>query len=385
MRTDSGKWSVFQRFFTKFFSSIRSSRFGFTLVELLVVIAIIGVLIALLLPAVQAAREAARRMQCSNHLKQMGIGVHNFHDTMNGLPPICLYTTSTANATTDQQRPTFWMLIYPFVEQAALYDKLTSYQTGSSPVVVGFDNVFGNVWWNSLSSEERDGFGSVSFYRCPTRRGSGSQIYYDPTVATDAINCDCDDILAGPLGDYAAVMAWKDNADWWKHDQDAQLDRSVGSFRTAITLNTSKPSAWQCRDTMSWWQDGTSNQFVIGEKHVAEGGVGNVLPTGAEQRRYGDFPYHATGNHRSIGPARPIVKSYVSETSYTAIPLANNKEPTSGGLIHDTTRGGFGSWHPGIANFLIGDGSVRSISTPTGTAILKALAMVNDGVSVNLP
>ncbi|MDR1141441.1 MAG: DUF1559 domain-containing protein, partial [Planctomycetaceae bacterium] len=66
---------------------MRSSPFGFTLVELLVVIAIIGVLIALLLPAVQAAREAARRAMCANHMKQIGIAVHNFHDTFRGLPP----------------------------------------------------------------------------------------------------------------------------------------------------------------------------------------------------------------------------------------------------------------------------------------------------------
>jgi prepilin-type N-terminal cleavage/methylation domain-containing protein len=95
---------------------------GFTLIELLVVIAIIGVLIALLLPAVQAAREAGRRTQCVNSMKQMGLAVHNFHDTYNKLPTGGKWPWSVDK----QQGPDYgsgWPVqILPFLEQKALHD-----------------------------------------------------------------------------------------------------------------------------------------------------------------------------------------------------------------------------------------------------------------------
>ncbi len=124
---------------------------AFTLVELLVVIAIIGVLIALLLPAVQAAREAARRSQCTNHLKQMGIGIHNFHDTKNGLPPAAIPGGNNASGVT------FWGLLYPFIEQMNLFNLVMS-RTNN------MDNRPNNDWWGrndagsatALSATERE-------------------------------------------------------------------------------------------------------------------------------------------------------------------------------------------------------------------------------------
>jgi prepilin-type N-terminal cleavage/methylation domain-containing protein len=104
---------------------------GFTLVELLVVIAIIGVLVALLLPAVQAAREAARRMQCSNHLKQIGLALQNYHDVFQSLPfgsrARWVQTTKTlpaAQNSTQNWGPSWYVGILPFAEQKALSDNI---------------------------------------------------------------------------------------------------------------------------------------------------------------------------------------------------------------------------------------------------------------------
>jgi prepilin-type N-terminal cleavage/methylation domain-containing protein len=100
----------------------RSPRVAFTLVELLVVIAIIGVLVALLLPAVQSAREAARRAQCLNHLKQLGLAVHNYEGTHKILPPAIQFWNGDDATTTDNLRPNWIIMILPFMEQQPLYD-----------------------------------------------------------------------------------------------------------------------------------------------------------------------------------------------------------------------------------------------------------------------
>ena len=101
----------------------QSPRRGFTLVELLVVIAIIGVLIALLLPAVQQAREAARRMQCTNHQKQLGLAIHNYHDTFQKFPPGQFINVNVSGETENLMRFCWMQTLLPFVEQAALHDR----------------------------------------------------------------------------------------------------------------------------------------------------------------------------------------------------------------------------------------------------------------------
>lgn len=155
-----------------------SFRRGFTLVELLVVIAIIGVLIALLLPAVQQARESARRMQCTNNLKQISLAAHNFHDTF-GTLPAAIYSDGIADLYSSDiethkswdinsaslRGPNWAVVLLPFIEQNSLYDVLevNTNATGSQ-----------NKWNEAatLSTGELVRSQTVSGYLCPSATGT---------------------------------------------------------------------------------------------------------------------------------------------------------------------------------------------------------------------
>ena len=141
-------------------------RAGFTLVELLVVIAIIGILVALLLPAVQAAREAARRMQCSNNLKQIGLGLHNYTDTYKVFPSGFIY-----NGTPNFECWGWAALILPFVEQAPLHTQLRV-TSGSM-----YNQIASTNWQPIIDGLERP----LPMYMCPSDTGyqTGGRIHID--------------------------------------------------------------------------------------------------------------------------------------------------------------------------------------------------------------
>jgi prepilin-type N-terminal cleavage/methylation domain-containing protein/prepilin-type processing-associated H-X9-DG protein len=131
----------------------RSSRAGFTLIELLVVIAIIAILIGLLLPAVQKVREAAARMKCSNNLKQIGIGLHNYHSAYGKFPPMARYSPPAQNNGVEE-RSNLWISLLPYIEQ----DNIYRLSPGPSPRAPSVDS--GDP--NSVANK------TIPMYLCPS-------------------------------------------------------------------------------------------------------------------------------------------------------------------------------------------------------------------------
>jgi len=377
---------------------LQSCKPAFTLVELLVVIAIIGMLIALLLPAVQAAREAARRMQCTNHLKQLGLGVHNYHDARNGIPP----------AYARQFGASSFVMVYPFMEQGALYDRLRAY---------GLLNAINKTFWNDkttpdpvannrLSAEERRSFGSVSYMKCPSRRAG---MLITPVDAGGPDAGGAFDAIPGPMGDYAMVASSDgptpgSSAGWWNITTDGttQINTHRGPFRIAVARSgaivggVNQIIELESRDTFSWVADGLSNQILYGEKHIPMEKIGrcpiNATATGMEVISYGDDCSYLSGGELSVKATARVFYAWagnrLSPARYVYLPICTATQEgdcvvmDNGGMVFY----GFGGPHPGICNFLLGDGSVRSISATTPVEpILRCLSQVNDGEAVALP
>jgi hypothetical protein len=340
-----------------------------------VVIAIIGVLIALLLPAVQAAREAARRMQCSNHLKQIGLGVHNFHDTLKGITPACVSETGS---------PSFWVLLLPYTEQTALYDSLCAFDT-SQGNIAGTD--YNRTWWDGLVTSKpgyQEQLGSISVYRCPSRRSSGSQLASSLEVSPVA----ADQLSGGPIVDYAFPVILEGHSAWWEwHSQDSTStaiydipNNYKGPVRVSTLQIAGNKRTWISRDSFSRLNDGTSNQIIVGEKHIPNNRLGqcgrNTTITG--DQHFTDCSFLA-----------PWIRTRTSFARgwYYGSPriIARGPNDYQGDSQAPPSTYSFGSWHTGICHFLMGDGSIQSLSVTTPASTLECLIHVSDGKIVSLP
>jgi hypothetical protein len=259
--------------------------------------------------------------------------------------------------------------MFPYIEQNTLYEEIISgqdhlSQSGLARMVVG------DRWWNVMTNDtERAKYGNVAIYFCPVLPRSR------PAVSNTSSDS------GGPQHDYAMVtrQAAGDTTPWWRFADVNAYDHS-SPFRqamyTGLTSNhNSIPTDISFRDDIAWWQDGTSNQLCIGEKHFTTSP--KFMPG------YYDGSNHTDGSYFTAKAGglfvSPVVRTF--DGNYAFIARAWETMPAS----MDDGTSNFGSWHTGTGNFLIGDGSVRGISNTTSGNILQALAGVKDGQTVNLP
>jgi prepilin-type N-terminal cleavage/methylation domain-containing protein len=325
-------------------------RSAFTLIELLVVIAIIAILIGLLLPAVQKVREAAARISCSNNLHQLGVAVHSYHDANGALPPARVCREACA---------TWPVLILPYVEQ---------------------NNVF--QLWNSTPASQRFPWqykdqlpqvqqAQVSVFYCPARRG--------PSLSPASQNGETNGGVAGATGDYACC----DGDGVSRNTLDARGAMISASLVTSPPYRNDDPDgdiidtyrivSVRSRTTFGSISDGLSNTLLIGEKHVRPTRLGLEY----EDRAYYSGQSYVTAQ-RSAGCTGINPSTHLCSGGIRVLAPF----PTFSGANWSTI---FGSWHPGICQFVLCDGSVRALSVTIDPTNLRRLADRADGEVITFP
>lgn len=302
-------------------SNLKASRLrAFTLVELLVVIAIIGILVGLLLPAVQAAREAARRMQCQNNLKQIGLAVHNYHDVYKMFP--------NANSNSTLEGGSLFVAILPHVEQSnsyRLYDFTKSNRDPHNRQVV---------------SQQ------IPFYYCP----SDARRRNVPSCSSDS---------GRAPGTYAACMGREDYNQYWSFMRQPRptLDGMI-VYSDTTDRKTKFASV----------TDGSSNTFLVGETAYNLPDYKFSFGDCRGQSRF-SFTYWCN----------PFPGSTACTTEYGF----NPKDVADDGVFDSGWVRSFRSDHVGGVQFVFGDGSVHFISENIAVEILDRLAARNDGEVVS--
>lgn len=351
---------------------MRQKRRGFTLIELLVVIAIIAVLIALLLPAVQQAMEAARRSQCKNNLKQLGLALHNYHDTYNTFPPGWVYDP---NRTAAQFGGNMWgwnSFLLPYMDQAPVYNQINfSVGFAGGLTAAGVDQAEGA---GSLHGPELT---YLDILKCPSDRGLKQTFYRGSGVGTSNGGARA----LGGTSCYAGVNGGL-FADFTAPNT---MSNQGGTFGGNSKIGIRDMS------------DGTTNVAVVGERSMKEqssrrcglksmwAGIRTVDITLATQYA-NSYPLCVRNTLVPIN-SLPIVTQAgsggVGDQAYWS-PLAQNsanfyEQSGSGKGIPDPYWHGFGSEHVGGAHFLLGDGSVRFISQNVDATTYARLGTMKDG------
>ncbi len=317
----------------------QSRRSGFTLIELLVVIAIIAVLIALLLPAVQQAREAARRSQCKNNLKQIGLALHNYHDSFNVLPPsICLTLSGQAYGQWGAQ-----VRILPYLEQANLYSQIDF----SLPYAFR-PNVIKTRVPSLLCPSEVNDRGSIADgldqYPLNYAANLGNWLVFNPATGTGG---------NGALAPNARIRfnGFTDGS------SNTVAFSEIKAFQAIMKTGGSPTSSLPAVTDVGGW---TGGLFEPMDGHI-EWVEGRVHQTGFTTT----FGPNTKVAHTNSGTVYDIDYTSEEEGESTTVPT----------YAAVTSR----SFHVGIVHSLLMDGSVRSISSNIDLGVWRAIGTRNGG------